>query len=266
MLDFLAAVPPQTWWSISAFVHAIFRQHPGFQRPANDFDSWYLRDAQSGDYLRGIEHWEAVDGALLRYLLSKPLRHLGLLQIALPAEGDHPAAFRWSPWAGDLLRGRPPEGLPEEHGRLSAVSNGRVFAPQGVPRAVRYQIARFCTWEGAKAAAYAYRITPQSLERARRQGLTVRHLLQLLARHAEQVPPALRRALQQWARRGTEARLQRAVILRVRSPELLEKIRKSKAARFLGEPLGPTSVLVREGAEEKVLEILAALGYLGEAT
>ncbi|RMF47384.1 MAG: hypothetical protein D6755_05210 [Anaerolineae bacterium] len=264
MLDFLATVPPETWWSLSAFVHAIQQHHPGFQRPANDFDSWYLRDVESGAYLRGIEHWDAVDGALLRYLISGPLRHLGLVQVALPAQGEEPTAFRWSSWAGALLRGTPPQGLPAEEERLHATSSGRVFAPPGVPRAVRYQIARFCTWEGTKAAAYAYRITPQSLERARAQGLEPRHLLQLLARHARQVPPTLQRAIQQWGQHGTQARLQHAVILRLRSPEVMDKVRKSKAARFLGEPLGPTSVLVRQGAEEKVLEILAELGYLGE--
>ncbi len=264
VLDFLAGVPPGTWWSLSAFVHAVRQRHPGYQRPANDFDSWYLRDAESGEYLRGIAHWDAVDGALLRYLIGGPLRFLGLLEVALPAEGAPPAAFRWSPWAAALLRGRPPEGLPAEEGRLRAASGGQVYAPPGAPRAVRYQIARFCAWEGLKAEAYAYRITPASLERAQSQGLTPRHLLQLLSRRAEHVPPALRRAVQGWAQHGTQARLQRAVVLRVRAPALLEKLRASRAARFLGEPLGPTAVSVKPGAAEKVLEILAELGYLGE--
>ena len=102
VLDFLAGVPPETWWSLSAFVHAVRQRHPGYQRPANDFDSWYLRDAKSGEYRRGIAHWEAVDGALLRYLIGGPLRYLGLLEVALPAEGAPPAAFRWSSWAAAL--------------------------------------------------------------------------------------------------------------------------------------------------------------------
>ena len=31
---------------------------------ASDFDSWYLRNrATGGEFLRGFEHWEAVEGA-----------------------------------------------------------------------------------------------------------------------------------------------------------------------------------------------------------
>ncbi len=265
LLDFLAAVPPDTWWSLSAFVHAVREHHPGFQRPGNDFDSWYLRDAASGEYLRGLAHWDAVDGALLRYLIGGPLHYLGLLEVAAPEEGAPPAAFRWSPWAGDLLRDRPPEGLPaREEGKILAASDGHLRVEQRAPRTARYQIARFGIWEGMKAGAYVYRITPASLERARGQGLNGRHLLQILARHAERVPPSLQRAILDWEQHGTQARLQNLLVLRVRTPALLAQIQKSKAARFLGEPLGPTAVIVKEGAGEKVLEILAELGYLGE--
>ncbi len=265
VLDFLADIPPDTWWSLSSFVHAIRQHHPGFQRPGNDFDSWYLRDVESGAYLRGFAHWEAVDGALLRYLITGPLHYLGLLEVAAPEEKAPPTAFRWSPWAGDLLRHRPPEGLsPQEGGKILVASSGRLRVEARAPRAVRYQIARFCAWEGFKRGAYVYRLTPASLERARQQGLNSRHLLRLLARHAENLPPALQRAILQWEQHGTQARLQHSLVLRLRTPAMLEQIRRSKAARFLGEPLGPTAILVKEGAGEKVLEILAELGYLGE--
>jgi hypothetical protein len=44
----------------------------------------------------------------------------------------------------------------------------------------------------------------------------------------------------------------------------LEELRKSKAARFLGETLGPVSVVVKPGAQTKVLSALAELGLLAE--
>ena len=71
-------------------------------------------------------------------------------------------------------------------------------------------------------------------------------------------------ALSRWEQRGTEARLQSVLILRLGSPELLQTLRGSRAARFLGDPLGPTTVIVKPGAGEKVLEILTEMGYLGE--
>jgi len=39
---------------------------------------------------------------------------------------------------------------------------------------------------------------------------------------------------------------------------------KSKAARFLGERLGPTAVIVQDGAQSKVLAALTELGLLAQ--
>ena len=108
-------------------------------------------------------------------------------------------------------------------------------------------------------------VTPQSLVKAGEQGLKVEHLLALLGRHAEAgVPPVLLRALKRWEANGTEARAETQVILKVSRPEVLEELRKSKAARFLGEPLGPTSVVIKAGAQPKVMAALAELGLLAE--
>ena len=63
---------------------------------------------------------------------------------------------------------------------------------------------------------------------------------------------------------GTEARLQTQVILKVSRPEVLEEMRKSNAARFLGEVLSPTTVIVKGGAIQKVVEALTELGLLTE--
>jgi hypothetical protein len=45
---------------------------------------------------------------------------------------------------------------------------------------------------------------------------------------------------------------------------MIQKLRQSRAARFLGDPLGPTAILLKSNASDKVLSILAELGYLGE--
>jgi hypothetical protein len=95
--------------------------------------------------------------------------------------------------------------------------------------------------------------------------LKVEHLLSLLAKYAAGgIPPVLVKALKRWESNGTEARVQTQVVLRVSRPEVLEELRKSKAARFLGELLGPTTVVIKEGAQSKVLAALAELGLLAE--
>jgi hypothetical protein len=101
--------------------------------------------------------------------------------------------------------------------------------------------------------------------KAKEQGLKAEHLLVLLSRHSDAgIPPSLVKALKRWEVNGTEARLQTQVILKVSKPEILEEMRRSKAAKFLGEALSPTTVVVKSGAIQKVMQALTELGILGE--
>jgi hypothetical protein len=143
-------------------------------------------------------------------------------------------------------------------------SDGRLSVPVLAPRAVRYQLARFCSWEDETVYEYRYRLAPSSLARARGDGLRVIHLLSLLRRHADVIPPNIITALERWDEHGTEVRLQDVTILRLGSPQILQTLRSSRAARFLGDPLGPATIIVKPGAGEKVLAFLAEMGYFGE--
>ncbi len=264
VLDLLSTVPPATWWSLESFVAAVRERAPDFQRPAGDYDSWYLRDAASGASLRGFEHWDAVDGALLRWMIRGPLHALGFLDLAAPSADAPAAAFRLSDWAHPLLRGQAPPLPPVEARRLRLRSDGRIAAPPGVPCAVRYQVARFGLWEPPQSGTYHYRLSAASLARARAQGLEVHHLLTLLRRHAASVPPNLVRALTRWAQQGAFGRVETVTVLRLPAPEALEALRRSPAARFLEEPLGPTLVRVKPGAEDRVRDALLEMGYFVE--
>lgn len=263
ILGFLSGVPANTWWSLSALVSDIHQVRPDFQRPSGDYDTWFIRHRLTGDYLRGFEQWDQVDGELVRFTICGPLHWLGILDVASPEPGEPATAFRFSRWGQSLLNGFSPPGLAGEDGKIYARSDGRLRLSRQVPRSVRYQIARFCNWDGIKDDFYRYQIAPNSLERARRQELQVTHLLALLRRHASALPPALIKALERWEAHGTQARLERLLVLRVASPEVLHELRASRAARFLGEPLGPTATIIKPGAADKVLAALAEMGYLG---
>jgi len=134
------------------------------------------------------------------------------------------------------------------------------------PRPVRYQVARFCDWESETPKEYTYRITPASLERGRRQGLRPGQLVSLLRRYGTPPPsPSLVQALDRWDENGTQAVLEPVWVLRVSSAEILLALRKMPAARFLGNPLGPTSIIVKAGAVEKILAALTEMGYLADS-
>jgi hypothetical protein len=274
VLDFLSTVPgslegeERPFWSLSALVEDVRQKYPDYQRPAGDYDTWYIRDLASGEFLRGFEHWERIDGELIRYLVCGPLYWLGILDLAASGPLDDPqariAAFRYSAWAANLLKGTPPQGLPVEEASIQVRSDARLVVPRLAPRPLRYQFARFGAWEKEAPDHYQYRLTPASLLRARQQGLTTNHLLSLLRRHAPAVSPSLVKAIERWERNGLEATLETVSVLRLSTPELLQALRNSRAARFLGDPLGPTAIIVKTGAIDKVLAVLAEMGYMGE--
>jgi hypothetical protein len=269
MLAFLSSVPDDTWWSLPAFIADIRQTYPDFQRPAGDYDSWYIRDTQSGEFLRGFAHWDEVDGALIRFFIAGPLHWLGFVDLGMPGADlaldiGNVTAFRITSWTKNFLAGLKPDGVPSEEEFFQAGSNARLHIPRLVSRSVRYQLARFGQWEAPDGETYLYQLTPASLERARQQGLLVKHLLALLRRYTSSVPPNLVRALERWEKSGSQAKLERVTVLRLSNPEIMEKLRKTRAARFLGDPLGPTTVIVNPGAWKKVLAALAEMGYLGE--
>ena len=266
ILELVGQVPENRWWSLSALVSGIHEQQPDFQRPSGDYDSWFIRSAETGAYLRGFGAWDEVDGALVRFLITGPMHWLGLVDLASGEEGGAPTALRLSAWAADLWHGNAPEGLPTEDAPLKAASDGWLTIPPLTPRAVRYQVARFCDWGAEKDGNYRYRITPSALERARGQSLRPSQLLGLLRKHSkETVPPHLAQALERWEATGTQAVVEKVSILRVTSPEVLAALRKTRAARALGDSLNETTVLLRAGQEELVLAALAEIGYLAEA-
>jgi hypothetical protein len=255
LLDLILAVPEGKWWSLPAFVRGVKEKYPDFQRPAGDYDSWFIKRTSDGAYLRGFASWDEVDGALVRFLISGPMYWLGMLDLAAAEEGGTPAAF--------LVREN--RVTSNEKGKLTVASNGRVTIPRLFPRAARYLVSRFCVWEESKAEEYRYRVTTRSLKSANEQGLKVGQLLTLLAKNASaEIPPTFVRALKRWEANGTEARLETQTVLRLSRPGVLEELRKSKAGRFLGETLGPTAVVVKPGAGGRVLAALAELGLLAE--
>ena len=264
ILAYLNGIPTDTWWSLGSFIAAIKQRNPDFQRPAGDYDSWFIRNKRSGEYLRGYEHWEAVDGRLVRYILTGPLYWLGVLDLACPESGQEVTAFRLSHWSRALLNDKHPKGMPMEEESLVVRSDARLSARRLLPRKARYQLARFCEWGKETPDEYQYQISPASLTQARKQGLTVSQLLVLINRYAKAAPPSLVKALERWDKNGSEARLEKMVILRVTSGEVLQALRQSRASRFLGDPLGPTTIAIKPGATQKVLGVLAELGYLGE--
>jgi len=244
-LDALRTAPRGEWCTIESAVGMIRRTRMEFLRPASEFDSWMLR-GESGEFLRGIDSWDRVEGALARFFLTGPMAWLGAADLA-PRE-DH-KAFRLTPlsavlWDAEYTAGR----AAEVRARLR--SDGSLLILPGTPPLLRYRLARCSDWLPQKGGAYVYRISPRSLSRAREQGVRAAHILPILENLAGKVPAALGGAIQRWEQRGTEASVQTEKILLARNPEAAAKL-AALAERDRGTITrldGPAYIVSRTGS------------------
>jgi len=258
LMNLINDIPQGKWWSISAFVKAIKDKYPDYQRPAGDYDSWFIKRESDGQFMRGFAYWDAVDGALIKYLIQT-LHMLGKVDLAAPEQGKEATAFKI------VSKVESQTSNSTFDSKIIVSSNGRITVSRHFSRTVRYQLARFCEWDDPKGDDYFYRVTAESLRRATEQGLKAEQLLAMLVKYTkEAVPPAMVKALKRWDANGPEARVESLLVLRVSKPEIMEEMRKSKAGKYLGEMLSPTAVVVKSGAIQKVLAELAELGLLAE--
>jgi hypothetical protein len=276
LMNLINDIPQNKWWSINSFIKSIKEKFPDFQRPAGDYDSWFIKRESDGQYLRGFAYWDSVDGALIKYLIQT-LHWLGKVDLASVEEGKEVTAFRVTQLQDTSNK---------LQGKIIVASNGKISVSRYFSRAVRYQVARFCEWDGLDTPSatnvsinsthrasgystigdgYKYFVNAKSLKRANEQGLKAEQLLNLLVKYTNgNVPPALLKALKRWEANGVEAKVESLLVLRVTNPQVMEEARKSKAGKFFGELLSPTAVVIKSGAIQKVKEIFAELGLMIE--
>lgn len=264
ILELISSLPVGEWIDISDFIGHIKEISAEFLRPDGNFDSWLIRSVDTGEYLNGFLHWAEVEGAYIRHLLQGPLFWLGIIDLGFSSHARVPGTFRVTGAGHMLLLGSTPTGR-DENGRIKFKAGSQILCPLLLPRWVRYLLARMAEWQEFNTDGFTYQFTPQSLAAARKQTLRVTHLETLLRKYGSVPPtPSLIRALQRWEDHGGEVSLEIMQVLRVTSPEILQEIMKSKAARYLAEPLGPTAIVMKPGAMEKVTRLLIESGYLGE--
>jgi hypothetical protein len=95
-----------------------------------------------------------------------------------------------------------------------------------------------------------YRITPQSLARAREQGVRAAHILSLLENLLGSLPAALSSAVRRWESRGTEALIRSERLVVPRSPEAAAKLAElaEKDRGMIARLDGPAYIVPRTAA------------------
>jgi len=238
VLDVLTRLEPGAWYRLDDFVALIRETWPDFQRPGGDYATWYIRDAATNQYLKGFESWEQVEGALLRFIVSRPLHWLGVVD--RDTEG---AAFCLTS-VGYWVLGLGNAPARNEASIFVVHTDGQVDVSAS-RRYDRFQLARAADWVKS-GETYTYRITPSSLERARARRITPDRIIDFLARASgAAIPESLAGALHRWGARGTLVWVRQAMVLRVARPEWLDQLMDSpRTRRYIREVISSTVALV----------------------
>jgi hypothetical protein len=201
LLPLLASLQPGAWYDLNGLVAAIKAHAPHFQRPDGNYDTWYIRQRSAPAFLRGFEHWEQVEGELLRFLLADPLNWMGATTLALDEAGQA-VGFSLTTAGHAWLHGEPPP-PEEEPAMLEVRPDFTVLASTGVALLDRFRVARFtawleATWEAGRPT-FVYRISQTGLRRAAQQGIDAGRVLDFLrARAVSPLPANVVNALERW--------------------------------------------------------------------
>jgi Helicase conserved C-terminal domain len=128
----------------------------------------------------------------------------------------------------------------------------------------RFQLARVANWSATRAEDYIYRLAPESVNAAMKQGITAPRILEFLQQHSTKpVPPNLIKAIKRLSQYGAEARMEQAYMLRTRDAATLDLLLNTHAVRkAMIERLSPTCALMRQREARAVASAIIRSGLL----
>jgi len=210
VLACLIQCPVDTWLGIASLVEATYDRDPDFMRLDGDYDSWYIRDAQTGQYLTGFSNWHKVEGALTQYLLAAPLCWLGVVALGSPQEGAPADRFMLTRVGAAIL------GLLKIE--ASAVrpfvvqADRQVIVPHKASWYDRFLLERFARWVDEEPRFARYVLDASSMRACLMQGISIDQVLTFLRRATNnKLPESVARALKAYGQRsGNPARSEHA--------------------------------------------------------
>ena len=261
---FLQQQSETDWVSVDKLVAAIKKDDPDFQRPGGDYDSWYIVDDETGDYLRGFDSWDRVDGKVIEVALGGPMYWLGLADIG---RSDLGGMLRLNAYGRAFIEKAKWPQVKDPETLVSVADDGLIQAHRNLSRYDRFQLSRFTEWGFPSGDHYEYFLTVDSLMTANDYGIKAEHIRSFLKRTTDNnIPVSVDEMLEQWEKTGGAAvTLRRADILETDTIDDLEGILNTpELRRFLGARLGDRAVIVRDGQWDQLAAAIRQSGILLE--
>ena len=255
------------WVLIQGLIQELKDSDPDFQRPSGDYNSWYIRDRHSGNYLQGFESWDQVEGAALHFAIVYPMHWLALVDVGHtePIQDTYQAAaFKLTAFGRAWINRIAWPEVRDPEGDFTIHPDAKIEVSRAISRFDRFQIARFTTWENA-GDVFAYRLTAASVQKAAEQGIEVQHIRSFLQRlnNGQAVPQTIEESLARWQGNSNlpAVRIEQLMVLYLDSPETLQQLWDTPELRqYLGRRLGPQAVVVRDDQVEGLKNALKVQG------
>jgi len=259
-LRMLAACRSDTWYDVESFRAYVKAHATDFLRPDGDYDTWAPRDAHTEAPLRGFDAWDMIEGALIGYLITHPLHWLGLVDLGSTATVESPTAFRLTDAGSAILHKTEPPSFSQPP--AVRLLNGVELSVPRHCRYKRFQLGRIADATGPpENDEFRYRLSPTSLERARRQRIPLARIISFIQEvtGGRALPANLQTAIQR-AYQGTgQARLAQLWVLRVSDPQFLDI---PAIATLIITRIAPGVAAIREQDRTRACQILLQNGLL----
>jgi len=258
--EMLTTCSSDTWYDLESFRTYVKAHATDFLRPDGNYDTWAPRDARTEAPLRGFDAWDMIEGALIDYLITHPLHWLGLVDLGSAAPAESPTAFRLTD-AGSAIVHKTEAPSFSEPPAVRLVNGVGLSVPRHC-RYERFQLSRIADATGTpENDAFYYRLSPASLERAKRQRIPLARIISFLqkATGGRALPANLQTAIQR-AYQGTgQAGLAHLWALRVSDPQFLDI---PAIAALIITRIAPGIASIRVQDRTRVCRILLQNGLL----
>jgi hypothetical protein len=227
---------------LPSFVIYLRETNPDFARRDGRYDTWHIRDLHTGEFLHGFENWDRIEGALIRYIVEKPL--IWLEEISLNSSPTHPL------------------NLSTTHPFTLSSDSTITLMPH--LRYERFQLSRVADFVELKDGAYVHRLTPRSMKRANEQGISASRVVDFLEKNNEKpLPASVRKAVERWRERGAEVRVESVVLLRTKDAATMDILLKLESVkRAVVERIAANCVSIRAREARTVQSAIAQNGTL----
>lgn len=265
LLDLVQKLPENSWYSIHHLCDWVHQNQPDILRSGGDYDAWFVKNKATGEYIKGFENWQRVEGEYIRMMILKTMFWLGFIDLGKIPGDSHPTVFRKSKWFDTLLSGQELKYPSLRKKDFEIEKSGKVVIDRNFDRDIRYQMARCCEWDAARSQNYFYHFSPRAFARMEQQGLKVSQLIMLINRFARKpVPRNIMQAMERWEKYGQEADIKKILILKVKSAAILDRLIDSSMKKYILSRLDATTAEISAESAPYIKAVLIEVGIFAE--